>query len=125
MWSIFIYVFLFHYSEMISSSMNNIPVIHNVSLQMLNYNSTIINGTCNECLCAMLSNSTSISCFNCFRNNKTCEIFSKSLENSSFALINNSASSVYFFSLPINDIESTSDLIMPSTNNSTSKSLFL
>ncbi len=48
------------------SGINRIPVIHNISLQMVNYNSTIINGTCNECLCTMLLNLTLIFSFNCF-----------------------------------------------------------
>jgi alpha-amylase/alpha-mannosidase (GH57 family) len=103
MWHIFVYIFLFHYFETISSSVIHIPVIHNATLQMLDYNATIINGTCHECLCAMVLNTTSISAFNCFQNNNTCELFSKSLMTNSFSLINNSASSVYFISLPINN----------------------
>jgi hypothetical protein len=101
--------------------MNRIPVIHNVSLQMLNYNSTIINGTCNECLCTMLLNITLIFSFNCFQNNNTCEIFSKSLDTNSFLLINNTASSLYFISLPTID----STLEITSTAQTTSELLLL
>jgi hypothetical protein len=122
---IFFYIFLFHYFETISSSINNIPVIYNVSLRMLNYNATIMNGTCHECLCAMVLNVTSIYCFNCFQNNGTCEIFSTPLTTSSFSLMNNSASSVYFSSLPIDDSTSTIASIAQSTNNLSSKSRHL
>ncbi len=122
MWCIFSYVFLFYYFEPISSSMNIvIPVIHNVSLQMLDYNSTTINGTCDECLCQMLLNTTLIYSFNCFQNNKTCEIFSKSLKTSSFLLMNNSASSIYFTSLPIDDETLTTTIAAQSTSNFISK----
>ncbi|UJR12756.1 hypothetical protein I4U23_016930 [Adineta vaga] len=48
----------------------------------------------------MLSNTTQISAFNCFHNNNTCEIFTKSLTIDSLSLMNNSISSVYFNSLP-------------------------
>ncbi len=101
--------------------MTRIPVIHNVSLQMPNYNSTTINGTCNECLCTMLLNITLIFAFNCFQNNRTCEIFSQSLNTNSFLLINNTASSVYFISLPTND----STLASTSTTQNTSELLLL
>jgi hypothetical protein len=121
MWCIFSYVFLFYYVELISSSMTIVPVIHNVSLQMLDYNSTIINGTCNECLCEMLLSTESISAFNCFQNNNTCEIFSQSLKTSSFLLMNNSASSIYFTSLPIDDETLTTTIAAQSTSNFISK----
>jgi len=103
--------------------MNQIPLIYNVSLQMSNYNSTIINGTCNECLCAMVLNPTSIYAFNCFQNNETCEIFSKAFNASSFLLRNNSASSVYFISLPISDKSLATTVVTQSTSSFTSKSL--
>ncbi len=114
---IVIYIFLFYYFGTVVCSINHIPVIRNSSLQVLGYNSTIINGTCQECLCAMLLNSTSINSFNCFPNNKTCEIFSNSFLTSSFLLINNSASSVYFISLPIIGTTMVTNSIGHSTNN--------
>jgi hypothetical protein len=121
MWYILTNVFLFYYFESVSSSINIIPVIHNVSLRMLNYNSTTINGTCGECLCAMVLNPASIYSFNCFQNNNTCEIFSKSLTTGSFLLMNNSASSVYFTSLLIDDETLTSTVVAQSTSDFTSK----
>jgi hypothetical protein len=118
MWRIFSYVLVFYPFETILSSMNQIPVIYNVSLQMSDYNSTIINGTCNECLCAMVLNKTSIYAFNCFQNNGTCEIFSKAFNTSSFSLRNNSASSVYFISLPISDKSLATTVVAQSTSKS-------
>jgi hypothetical protein len=123
MWHIFVFVFIFHSIGTISSSINKIPVIHNVSLRLFGYNSTITNGTCDECLCAMLLNTTLISTFNCFQNNKTCEIWSNYLKTSSLSLMNNSASSVYFISLPINDITSETASSVQITSSFTSKSL--
>jgi hypothetical protein len=125
MWSIFICMFLFRSVEAISSIVTNIPVIHNVSLQAFNYNSTTIDGTCHACLCAMLLNTTQISYFNCFPNNNTCEIFSKSFTIGSFSLINNSAASVYFLSLPINEIASTIISTAYTTSSLIGKSLYL
>lgn len=102
MWVIFVGFLLLQYSAGISSSINRIPVIHNVSLEVFGYTPTTMNGTCDECLCAMLLNKTSISSFNCIQSNKTCELFSQALNTSLFSLINNTASSVYFITLPNN-----------------------
>lgn len=85
----------------ISSSRISVPVIRNVSLKIPGYNSTTINSTCHECLCAMLLNKTLISSFNCIYNNQTCELFSQSDNINSSMLMSNTASSVYFISLPI------------------------
>jgi hypothetical protein len=103
MWHVFVYVFLFHSFETISMSINSIPVISNVSLRVLDSSSTTMNGTCQTCLCAMILNTTQIFAFNCFHNNDTCQIFSKSFITNSFSLTNNSESSLYFLSLPINN----------------------
>jgi hypothetical protein len=125
MWYIFVFFLVFHYLDMISSSINSIPVIHNVSLRMLDYNSTVINGTCDECLCIMLLNATWISAFNCFQNNQTCELFPNPLKTSSLLLMNSSASSIYFISLPVNDIASAVASSMQSTTSFTGKSPLL
>jgi hypothetical protein len=125
MWLMLIYIVLFGHLNIIASSMNSITVIHNVSLRMLNYNSTIMNGPCQECLCAMFLNATPISAFNCFKNNKTCELFSNSLQSSFFTLTKNEASSVYFSSLPIDSPTSETTFIPQSTTSSISKSVRL
>ena len=121
---LFVHILLFYHFGMISSNIISICVIHNVSLLMFDPNSTTINGTCGECLCAMVLNTTSFSSLNCFENNKTCQIFPKSLETRSFTLINNSASSFYFFQLPIDNTTSTTVSIVASTSISSSQLLF-
>lgn len=42
-------------------------------------NALILNGTCEECLCNIIMNSSvlNVGSFNCFINNKTCQVFSK------------------------------------------------
>jgi hypothetical protein len=115
MWRIFVHIFLVHYIETRLISMNSIGIIQNVSLVMFNTNSTTINSTSKQCLCAILLNITSCSSFNCFKNNNTCEIFLKPLETGSFTLVNSSASSFYFFPFSINDMTST---IAPITQSS-------
>ncbi|CAF4151282.1 unnamed protein product [Adineta steineri] len=90
-------------------------------MHISHFNSTTtINGTCDQCICLMLMNVTSISSFNCFRNNNTCEIFSKPVVTSQLSLVSNSNSSVYFISLPIDDIQLTTAAIQETTSSFTS-----
>ncbi|CAF3928853.1 unnamed protein product, partial [Adineta steineri] len=106
--------------QIVSGSLTKVPVIHNVSMQILSFNSTtVINSTCDQCICLMLMNVTPISSFNCFRNNNTCEIFSKSVVTSQLSLVSNSNSSVYFISLPTNDIQLTTAAIQENTSGFT------
>ena len=122
MWHIFVCIFLWHCFKTTANNVIVVPVIHNVSLQMFNASSTIINGTCHECFCALISNTTLIS-FNCFENNKTCEMFSKPLEMDSFSLVNDSTSSVYFLSLPIFEVSLRNTFILQYTSSLISKSI--
>jgi hypothetical protein len=103
MWKILLCAFLFQRFESVLSSVKSIPRINNVSLVMFNSNSTIINGTCQQCLCSVLLNTTSFSSFNCFSSNNTCQMFSQPLVTGSFMLVNDTRSSFYFFSWPIDD----------------------
>lgn len=98
---LFVFFFVQQLLVRISSSLIFVPVIRNVSLKIPGYNSTTINSTCHECLCAMLLNKTLISSFNCIANSQSCELFSQSDNINSSMLISNTASSVYFFKLPI------------------------
>ena len=107
MWDIFVHVFLVHFIETISINTNSISVIRNVSLDVLDNNSTIINGTCRGCLCAVLLNITSSSSFNCFTNNNTRQMFSKSFETGSFTLVDTSTTSFYFFPFSTHETTST------------------
>lgn len=117
--TVFLSLLLFEFVIRISSNIVSIPVIRNVSLQMFGYNSTTINGTCHECLCAMVLNKTSISSFNCIHNNQTCELFFQPLNTTSFSLISDTTSSVYLQSIP-NIISKTT---VPSTDQDTSSFL--
>ena len=103
MWKILITICLIQYWKTASSSFQSVAVIRNVSMMPFNITSTIINGTCNECLCAIRLNKTgssSSSSFNCFSNNHTCQMFFQTLVMGSFVLINNTPSAFYFFSWP-------------------------
>lgn len=97
MWKILVCVFLILHFETVWSNRTTVAVVHNISMIMCNTNSTITNGTCHDCLCALMINAISPFFFNCFWTNNTCEIFFRSFETGSFMLINNAASSLYFF----------------------------
>lgn len=65
-----------------------------------------LNGTCEECLCAIAterSASTSygskVGSFNCFKNNKTCQLFSFGTFYD-FWIANDTNSTFYFFEMP-------------------------
>jgi hypothetical protein len=118
---LFVYMLLLLHFGMISSSIISIGVIYNVYLLIFNSNSTTINGTCDQCLCTMVLNTTLFSFLNCFQNNKTCQLFSKSFETRSFRLMNNSASSFYFFQLPFDNTTSTAVSSVASTSISSSE----
>lgn len=98
MWQILRCFFLIGYVQTISNSMKSVGVIHNVSVNVLNQTSTIINGTCKECLCVLVINTCFSSSFNCFSNNNTCQVFSQSFNQDSFIIKNSTLSSFYFFS---------------------------
>ena len=75
-------------------------VIHNASLSFPSINSTIVNGTCNECLCAAVTGGRNISSFNCFLNNHTCQLFVELLVTSSVTLMSDSTTILYLLSPP-------------------------
>jgi hypothetical protein len=124
MWKLFVYILLFLHFGMISSSIISVGVIYNVYLLIFDSNSTTIKGTCDQCLCAMVLNTTSFSFLNCFQNNRTCQMFSKSFETRPFTLMNSSASSFYFFQLPFDNTTSTTASSVASTSISSSELLF-
>ena len=110
MWQILICLLLIQHLEIVSTSVQSVGIVHNVSVKTFIVNSTIVNGTCHECLCAVLSNRTSSFFFNCFSNNSTCEMFVEPLIMGSFVVVDNAASSFYFLSWPIkNTISGTSE----------------
>jgi type IV secretory pathway TraG/TraD family ATPase VirD4 len=108
------YVFFFVILLEHFDSINNIKVgiINNVSLNLPSWSSRsksapTLNGTCAECLCAIMTNSSDlysissygIGSFNCFTNNNTCQFFT----NGTFYeywLSNDTNTNVYFLQLP-------------------------
>lgn len=60
----------------------------------------ILNGTCEECLCGIITNisyfnSIDIASFNCFINNQTCQFFSKSTFYEYW--FNNDTNTIFYF----------------------------
>ena len=80
---------------------NSVPVgvIRNSSLEIAGANTTTINGTCEECVCKLLTDPTFFS-FNCFLGNLTCRFHFVQNQNQPFALITADSASFYFASLP-------------------------
>lgn len=97
-WKFLPFFFLIEYFQIVGSNKRSIGIVRNITVIPLNMTSTIINGTCHDCLCALVINESFSSSFNCFRNNNTCEVFSQSLDPGSFILMNNTPNVFYFFS---------------------------
>ena len=101
-----IYFVLFYSFEFTVSSTIRLGVIRNASLITPNTISSMINGTCEKCGCAMLSNASSDLAFNCFPMNNTCELFSHTLLSQSFWIVGNSTNSFYFLPRLIDEMRS-------------------
>ena len=91
-------------------SVNPMPVgvIRNSSLEIAGANTTTISGTCEECVCKLLTDPTFFS-FNCFPSNITCHFHSVQNQNQPFSLITANNASFYFASLPTFVITPVSD----------------
>ncbi len=61
---------------------------------------TIVNGTCNECICTILTSMQNIRSFNCFPSNNTCELFTNYSSSFIYTIQNESNSIFYFLQLP-------------------------
>ena len=83
-----------------------VGLIRNMSFTIANTNSTIINGTCQECLCRMAFDAQ-FSSFNCHTNNQTCQMHSKTNQSQTVNAIVSSSTHFYFFSLPLPPLNST------------------
>ena len=92
-------VFLLH--QLIITGIHAVPlgIAHNFSLTILHTNTTIVNGTCAECICTLLA-STLFFALNCFDENITCQLHAKQNQNQPFALEIKTKVSFYFTSLP-------------------------
>lgn len=73
--------------------------VENVSLTFLNKDSMLIEGNCSQCLCYMYSNS-SVSSFNCYRNNQTCQVHLTSDQYQLFRALPSLSTTFYYRSLP-------------------------
>ena len=96
-----------------------IGIIRNVTLDIPGANTTIINSTCDECVCSLLANPAFFS-LNCRSDSLTCELYSTQDQNRSFSLLSGTSTSFYFRSLPAFDDECVNDITgaLTSTGNS-------
>ena len=77
----------------------SVGIIRNASLDILNAPTTLINGSCDDCTCALLGNSTFFS-LNCFADNLTCQLHSIHNQHEPYTMTNSAHTSFYFVSLP-------------------------
>ena len=113
-------LFALLYGHLITAACGRISVgiIGNASLKLTQGNSTIINGTCESCLCALMSD-PSFFAFNCLSNNLTCEMHSKVDQSKSYVMIASSMSTCYLMALPnYKQDMSTSSFIAAATTSS-------
>ncbi|UJR35357.1 hypothetical protein I4U23_028114 [Adineta vaga] len=124
---VLICIFLFYQLKVINTSNISIGIIKNVSLIALGSQSAMMNGSCHDCLCAMLINPGNVTSFNCFLINNTCQLFSYYSPKASPFFINNSTYLFYFHTYLLqysslfltNDEQSTSRLLEATTNETT------
>jgi hypothetical protein len=107
---LFVLINYFEYS--INENKFQVGYIINVSLNLPYWSprllsAPILNGSCEECLCSVITNSSylnsinsiGIGSFNCFLNNKTCQFYSKS-PFYEYWLSNDMNTRFYFFYQP-------------------------
>ena len=94
-----IVILLVHRLATVGADVVSVGIIHNVSLGFFNASTTIINGSCEECVCSLLAN-TSFFSLSCFHDNLTCQLHSQVDQNKPFTLSTSSHVSFYFVSLP-------------------------
>ena len=90
---------VYGYLRLVASTTVTIGIVQNVSLSLFQRTTTIINGTCETCLCTLISNPSLFS-FNCFNSNLTCEMHKTSDRNKPFNLVPFVRGVYYFTSLP-------------------------
>ena len=98
-WLTILSFFVYGSGSTIESSTVSFGVIRNTSLKIPQGNTTTVNGTCETCVCALVSNPSLFS-FNCFENNLTCEMYSKADQDQPCSLLDFVTSAFYFLSLP-------------------------
>ena len=90
---------LLHQLIMIQVEAVSLGIIRNVSLAIPGANSTLVNGTCEECVCSLLANPTFFS-HNCRSDTLTCELYATQDQNRPFNLLSGTSTAFYFRSLP-------------------------
>ena len=108
-------ILLLHQLTLIGLNAVSIGIIRNTSLAIPNTNATIINGSCEQCVCRLLADSTFFA-FNCLHVDVTCQLHSVLNQSQPSVLITNTNASFYFRSLPtfvttdtcINEVTTTS-----------------
>ena len=103
-----------------SADQIQIGMIPKSSLTVLGLASMWINGTCQECLCQIISHSYNASSYNCFNNN-TCEIIAIPFNSMVIHLKNDSNSVFYFFASTIQLLNSTTITSISNTDVTTSE----
>jgi len=94
MWNRSMSLFLLFLPKMIAIQVGS---IQNASLIA---SGTIVNGTCNECICTMLTSMQNVRSFNCFPSNNTCELFGNYSSSFIYTIQNQSNNIFYFLQLP-------------------------
>ena len=92
-------LFLLHALILVKVDSITFGIIRNVTLDIIGVAAKPFNGTCNDCVCKITSDSTFVS-FNCFHGNLTCELHSASDQGKPFTLAASVNTSFYFLSLP-------------------------
>jgi hypothetical protein len=87
-------LFLLFLPRMIAIQVGSIP---NATLIA---SGTIVNGTCDECICTMLTSKQNVRSFNCFPSNNTCELFGNYSSSFIYTIQNQSNNIFYFLQLP-------------------------
>ncbi|CAF1559340.1 unnamed protein product, partial [Adineta ricciae] len=77
-----------------------VGLIQNVYLNVPNFSSPLIYGSCDQCLCLMINSNQTIVSFNCYQNNRTCQLFNNSLNFFRNQLNDELNSSFYFLQYP-------------------------
>ena len=89
---------LLHRREITRVNPVYVGIIQNVSLSFPGANSTLVNGTCEECVCSLLANPAFFS-LNCRPDILTCELHSTQDQNRPFNLLTGTSTAFYFRSL--------------------------
>jgi hypothetical protein len=97
-----------------------VGVIQNASLIA---SGTIINATCNQCICTMLTSIQNVRSFNCVPLNGTCELFTNYSSSFVYKMQYESNSTFYFLQLPSIATVATTHMTATSTYIDTSSVL--